>query len=196
MTKKHPSHRSSPSQLRIIGGQWRSRRLPIVDNPGLRPTPDRVRETLFNWLAPTIIGARCLDAFAGTGALGLEALSRGAGEVVFVERDRLLANAITQHLNTLGGNGRVVCGEFGAASVHAMFFDIAFLDPPFNGGHLEPALATLEPHLAPGHSVYLEYARGNAPELTANWTLLKEKHAGQVSYALATYSADGKDNAA
>ena len=188
--------KNSKPQLRIIGGQWRGRRLPIYDAPGLRPTPDRVRETLFNWLAPNITGARCLDAFAGTGALGIEALSRGAAQVVFCERDRQLANAIQTHLNTLGGNGEVVCAGFSQTLLAGRNFDIVFLDAPFNAGLLNPAAMAIRNHLAPGHRVYFEYAKTDAPTLAPEWQILKSKQAGQVGFSLArlaTAAAEGKD---
>ncbi len=181
------------SQLRIIGGEWRGRRLPIADMPGLRPTPDRVRETLFNWLAPRIIGARCLDAFAGTGALGLEALSRGAAEVLFIEKNRQLAQEIQTQLQTLGSNGQVVCGEYTRTPMDAKPFDIVFLDPHFNTGLLEPALAHTRKHLALGGRVYMEYAHNNAPQLAADWKILKSRQAGQVGYALATMANASED---
>lgn len=184
---------ANQGKLRIVGGQWRGRRLPIADTPGLRPTPDRVRETLFNWLAPVITGARCLDAFAGTGVLGLEALSRGAAEAVFVERDHRLAQTIEQNLRTLGGNGQVSCAEFSHAAPNAMPFDVIFLDPPFNAGLLTPAAKIIQPCLRPGNRVYMEYARGDAPALPAGWDILKSKQAGQVGYCLATYASASED---
>ena len=179
------------SQLRIIGGEWRGRRLPITELPGLRPTPDRVRETLFNWLAPVITGARCLDAFAGTGALGLEALSRGAAAVTWVERDRKLAQTIEQQLNILGGHGRVLCAPFDQAALGDTPFDIVFLDPPFNAGLLVPVARQIEPYLAANNRVYLEYERAlGTPELGEGWHILKSKYAGQVGFCLATYAND------
>ena len=100
----------SPSgRLRIVAGKWRSRLLPVADEPGLRPTSERIRETLFNWLASTIEGSRCLDLFAGSGALGLEALSRGAGEVVFVENSARAAAALKEAVNMLEASGARIC---------------------------------------------------------------------------------------
>jgi 16S rRNA (guanine966-N2)-methyltransferase len=156
--------------VRIIGGRWRSRRLQVPPGTDVRPTPDRVRETLFNWLEGSIAGARCLDLFAGTGALGLEALSRGAREVVFVERDPALAEHVLQR-------------PAGAP------FDIVFLDPPYEVP-LEPLLALLPAWLAPGAVVYLERHRGQAwPDLAGFGRLRKRSRAGRVSFGLAAREA-------
>ncbi|MFZ1640734.1 MAG: 16S rRNA (guanine(966)-N(2))-methyltransferase RsmD [Candidatus Contendobacter sp.] len=178
------------NQLRIIGGQWRGRRLEFPDVPGLRPTPDRVRETLFNWLAPVLPGARCLDLFAGSGALGIEALSRGAAEVVFVECQPLAVRALRENLARLKAeNARV---EMADALVWLRQpgkpFEIALLDPPFGQGLLEPACATLEQNgwLAETAWIYLEAAMDQpAPSLPVQWTIQREKTAGAVSYRLA-----------
>ena len=126
--------------LRIIGGEWRSRKLKFADVPGLRPTPDRVRETLFNWLQWHVPGARCLDLFAGSGALGLEALSRGARDVVMVEKHPAAAQALRDNLTLLGArNARLVHDDalryLGRVTVA---FDLIFLDPPFRQMLLEP----------------------------------------------------------
>jgi 16S rRNA (guanine966-N2)-methyltransferase len=180
-------------QVRIIGGEWRGRKLHFPPSAGLRPTPDRVRETVFNWLQFELAGARCLDLFAGSGALGFEALSRGAGEVVFVECDAVAARAIREMLAQLHcDRGRVEqvdalawleCGPPGSKP-----FDIVFLDPPY-GEALLPVLAEkLERGgwLAPRAWIYLEdaAARGE-PALPAGWTLLRSKRAGDVGYHLA-----------
>lgn len=178
------------NRLRIIGGEWRSRRLAFPDVPGLRPTTDRVRETLFNWLQPVIAGARCLDLFAGSGALGLEALSRGAAEAVFVDRDPKVTRALEENLNLLGAdNGRVVGSDvLTYLRGGGRPFDVVFLDPPFRQSLLEPSLRLLTDGgwLGPGARVYLE-TEGEAgdPPLPAGWELLKAKRAGQVGYFLA-----------
>lgn len=177
------------NELRIVGGEWRGRRVKIASGASIRPTPDRVRETLFNWLQTVIRGARCLDLFAGSGALGLEAISRGAREVVFVDRD---ARAIRQINAALE--------EFKApqATSHCMDalaylrrppseFDIVFLDPPFASGLLATASAKLEERgwLAPSALIYLEAAhRDGPPQLPQGWRLLKAKKAGEVGYYL------------
>ena len=180
----------SAYQLRIIGGQWRSRRLEFPDVPGLRPTPDRVRETLFNWLAPVLPGAHCLDLFAGSGALGMEALSRGAAEVVFVEHHPLAVRALRDNLARLQAVGaRVEAAEAMAwLRQPGTPFEIVLLDPPFGEGLLEPVCAALEQGgwLMPNAWIYLEAAADQpAPLLPAAWTLHREKIAGTVAYRLA-----------
>ncbi|HRX69630.1 MAG: 16S rRNA (guanine(966)-N(2))-methyltransferase RsmD [Candidatus Competibacteraceae bacterium] len=184
------SHRRSTQALRIIGGQWRSRRLEFPDLPGLRPTPDRVRETLFNWLAPVLPGARCLDLFAGSGALGIEALSRGAAEVVFVERQPLAVRALRNNLDRLSAsNARVdPLDALTWLRPSGTPFDIVWLDPPFGEGLLEPACALLEQGgwLAAIAWIYLEtQADQPRPLLPAHWTFHREKTAGMVTYRLA-----------
>ncbi len=182
----------SPSgRLRIVAGKWRSRLLPIADEPGLRPTSERIRETLFNWLASTIEGSRCLDLFAGSGALGLEALSRGAGEVVFVENSARAAAVLKESVKMLEASGarihktdaiRYLKGE-------PEPFDIVFLDPPFAADLLEDLCRLLSEGnwLVEGARVYLEQDRERPlPELPDGWTILNEKTAGQVRYALVT----------
>lgn len=178
-----------PGEVRIIGGEWRGRRVPVAVASGLRPTADRVRETLFNWLAPVVPGARCLDLFAGTGALGLEALSRGAAATVFVERNGEVARVLEASLARLGARGaRVVATDaqrFLAGAPQP--FDVVFLDPPF-GEFALGDLCTLLARgwLAAGARVYLEMPGGEAlPPLPPGWELLREKVAGQVRYALA-----------
>ena len=120
------------NEVRIIGGQWKGRKLSFPARPGLRPTLGRVRETLFNWLAPTLAGARCIDLYAGSGALGFEALSRGAAEVTFVERDRKTAAALRANLATLNGNAAVITDTAERAIQRAgRTYDLIFCDPPF-----------------------------------------------------------------
>ena len=179
------------NSVRIIGGAWRGRRVHFPDMPALRPTPDRVRETLFNWLQHSLAGTRCLDLFAGSGALGLEALSRGAAEVVFVEQFPAAARTLQEQLVRLGGAGKGRVMEMGAARflrTPAKPFDIVFLDPPFG----KNALAEYVPMLDSGHwltpsgLVYLENERNaGLPQLPAHWELLKSKSAGEVGYHLA-----------
>ena len=185
----------APGKLRIIGGEYRSRLVDFDPGAGVRPTPDRVRQTLFDWLAPGIGGARCLDLFAGSGALGLEALSRGAGHVTFVESGAAQARAIRAALDKLGCAERaeVVAGDaLGfVASTGTQVYDVAFLDPPFDSGLLAPALAALPRVLRPGARVYVEWHRGGPLPWPAGYAVLREKKAGQVSYALATPSGTG-----
>jgi 16S rRNA (guanine966-N2)-methyltransferase len=189
-TAAHSRGRDS-RRLRIIAGQWRGRkfRFPPLD---IHPTPDRVRETLFNWLQAEIGGARCLDLFAGSGALGLEALSRGAAAVVFVEQQRLAAGAIETLLRDWQASGWSVRAEparqFLAAGPTALTppFDVVFLDPPYDSGELPPACAALERGwLKPGSRIYLEHARSaGLPVLPASWRELRAGTAGEVGYHL------------
>jgi 16S rRNA (guanine966-N2)-methyltransferase len=184
--------------LRIIGGSWRGRRLRFPSAPELRPTPDRVRETLFNWLASRIAGARCLDLFAGSGALGLEALSRGATAVVFVEHDREAAEALRKLLAAWEAHGGevVLTDAKSFLARPARPFDIVFLDPPFASlALLAAAAASLETRgwLAPHALIYVECAaRDNLPELPASWTPIKAGRAGEVGYHLLERIATGE----
>ncbi|MBD8122471.1 MULTISPECIES: 16S rRNA (guanine(966)-N(2))-methyltransferase RsmD [Pseudomonas] len=187
--KGHKIH-TGLGQLRIIGGEWRSRRLSFPDAPGLRPTPDRVRETLFNWLAPYIEGARVLDPFAGSGALYLEALSRGASMGLALDTNSMAISSLREHLGTLRCTvGKTATGD---ALRHletqpAEQFDVVFLDPPFHQDLLMPACTLLEDRnwLADNAWIYTESE--TAPSglgMPANWRLHREKKAGQVHYAL------------
>src|SRR3984957_18042760 len=149
------------NSVRIIGGGWRGRRANFPDLPGLRPTPDRVRETLFNWLQHSVAGARCLDLFAGSGALGLEALSRGAKQLVFVEQAVAASRFLQEQLIRLGGQGRGQVVEMGAARYlrnPVQPFDIVFLDPPFGRDALAEYVPMLDAGkwLSAGGLVYLE----------------------------------------
>lgn len=184
-----------PGSLRFIGGRWRGRRVTLSACDGLRPTPDRVRETLFNWLAPLLPGARCLDGFAGSGMLGLEALSRGAGSCSFVERNKRQARAVEQAARMLQAAGwQVVIGT--SPSIWSALeppFDLVFLDPPFAFECWPALLRALPPLLAPAHRVYLEFAARNPPALTTGWHVLREQRAGAVGYRLATWCGDGQD---
>lgn len=171
--------------MRLIGGTWRGRRIRFPDSEGLRPTPDRVRETLFNWLQPVVHGAECLDLFAGSGALGLEALSRGAAGAVFVERDRRVAASLSTALGELGAEGGSVVVEdaeqFLAGASRP--FDIVFLDPPFARAGLGELCTLLERRgwLAPAAYLYLEQSsRAPAPELPDTWADWRELRAGEV----------------
>jgi 16S rRNA (guanine966-N2)-methyltransferase len=180
--------------VRIIGGEWRGRKLHFPHAEGLRPTPDRVRETLFNWLQFELAGRRCLDLFAGSGALGIEALSRGAAEAVFVEREAGAARSIKEALATLAcSRGRVEqCDAFAwleqVERRPGPPFDIVFIDPPYGQALLGEAMARLERSgcLAPGAWVYLEDAADRGvPALPPGWELVRAKRAGEVGYHLA-----------
>ena len=199
--KTESSAPGSRNSVRIIGGGWRGRRVSFPDIPGLRPTPDRVRETLFNWLQHAISGARCLDLFAGSGALGLEALSRGAKQLVFVEQAVAAARALQEQLVRFGGETRGQVVEMGAARylrAVAQPFDIVFLDPPFGRDALAEYIPLLDagPWLKPGALVYLENEKqAGVPPLPAHWQLLKSKSAGEVGYHLARVVARALANA-
>ena len=187
-----PATRPGPARapvgnIRIIGGRWRGTRLPVPDRPGLRPSSDRVRETLFNWLMPALPGARVLDLFAGTGVLGLEALSRGAAHATLVERDPGLARALDEAVARLSARENAVVqaqdalawlGRAGAG------FDIVFLDPPFADGLWEQAVAGLPAHLAPSAWLYLESPLEITPSLPPDWALHREGRTREVRFAL------------
>jgi len=181
------------NQLRIIGGQWRGRLLPFPDAVGLRPTPDRVRETLFNWLQGVVTGARCLDLFAGSGALGLEALSRGATKTVLVESNPVVVTTLREHLVRLDAakHGQVLQGNaLDYLQGPSQPFDLVFIDPPFHQGWIAHCCPLLEKRgwLAEGAWIYLETEAELPPQpLPPNWELIRTRHAGQVGYHLARY---------
>lgn len=183
-----PPHRAAaPGVVRVIGGRLRGSKLPVANRPGLRPTADRVRETLFNWLQPQLPGARVLDLFAGTGALGFEAASRGAGRVVLVERDPGLAASLREQAARLKvENLQVESADALAwlAGAAGQGFDLAFLDPPFDAGVWEAAAAALAPALAPDALVYVETPAAATPRLPPGWQLHREGHTRDVRYAL------------
>ena len=177
------------NEFRIIAGQWRRRRLKFPDLPGIRPSPDRVRETLFNWLMDRVPNARCLDLFAGSGALGLEALSRGAASVLFVDREPEAIEALRAHLELL----HAVNGELLQSNALAFLcgparpFDIVFLDPPFASPLLAESAMALEKSgwLSSQACIYMEYPLGSVSALPAAWEVSREGHAGRVGFALA-----------
>lgn len=184
------SQRGKPAgQLRVIGGQWRGRRLSFPALPGLRPTPDRVRETLFNWLAPVLPGARCLDLFAGSGALGIEALSRGAAAVQFVEQQPPAARALRANLELLNAPGArlAVADALQWLQQPGVPFEIVWLDPPFAAGLLAPTCTALEKGgwLSATAWIYLEMAIEEEPgNWPATWQTWRDKTAGAVRYRL------------
>lgn len=177
--------RDPPGRIHIIGGSLRGSRLSVPTLPGLRPTPQRLRQTLFDWLAPVIAGANVLDAFAGSGALGIEALSRGAHGATFIERDSAQARAIEADLSRLHqGNATVLRGDAlrilgEPATGH---FDIVFLDPPFDAGLWSQSLALLDAGgwLAPQAWIYVEAGNGDAWEVPGRWRLHRQRDAGAV----------------
>ncbi len=186
---KSPRSSGAAGQIRIIGGQWRGRKLPVPDSAGLRPTTDRVRETLFNWLAPDIQEARCLDCFAGSGALGLEALSRYAASATLLELERAVAQQLSQNLQTLRATHAnvVQTNTLQWLSQAGQPFDVVFVDPPFRKGLLQETLTLLEQNgwLADEALIYVESEMEHGtPQAPANWDLYREKIAGQVAYRL------------
>ncbi|WP_440866778.1 16S rRNA (guanine(966)-N(2))-methyltransferase [Symbiopectobacterium purcellii] len=187
MAKKNSP--AQAGQIRIIGGQWRGRKLPVPDSPGLRPTTDRVRETLFNWLAPVIQQARCLDGFAGSGALGFEALSRYAAHVTLLENERSIARQLEQNAVLLkASNARIInTNTLNWLEQAGEPYDVVFLDPPFRRDLLNQTLCLLEQQgwLAPEAWIYVETEAENGElEIPVTWTLHREKVAGQVAYRL------------
>ena len=179
-------NRKSPNQLRIIGGTWRSRIIEFPDSIGLRPTPDRVRETLFNWLGSHLDGKACLDLFAGSGALGFEALSRGAADVVMIEQSSIVARRLKENAQLLGAVNATIVNADALQFLRGAPrpFDVIFLDPPFKQDFLEPILALLSPWLARHATVYAESELGFVP--SSNWKILKQSRAGQVKFQLMT----------
>ena len=190
MKRRLPKSAKREHAVRIIAGRFRGRRLPVLEVEGLRPTPDRVRETLFNWLASDIVGSDVLDLFAGTGVLGLEATSRGANHVIATERDK---QAVT-HLSDL-------CGYLGVDDNYSVYqadaiawlrscrtkFDIVFVDPPYHMGLYQTVFGALEGRLKDGAKVYVESdARSPEPATPGNWQELRGKVAGDVRYHLFT----------
>ncbi len=177
-------------RLRIIGGQWRSRQLPVADLPGLRPTTDRVRETLFNWLQNDIPGARCVDLFAGSGALGFEAASRGCATVVMLEVQAQAAKLLADNIQTLAADNIELLRQDALQWIQqqpAEIYDIVFIDPPFDSDLLQQACMLLEQQgcLSEHACIYLEAdSQRGLPELPPNWHLVKSKKAGQVGYYL------------
>ena len=182
--------RGRPGRLRIVAGNWRSRLVPVADVKGLRPTSERIRETLFNWIGPRIEGQRCLDLFAGSGALGLEALSRGAREVVFVEQSATAIRSLKSAKALLDATGaRIVTGDAWAwlRDCATERFDLVFLDPPFADESLAELCRLIDERhiMKSGGRVYLEQDRkDDVPELPEGWEILRSKTAGNVRYSL------------
>jgi 16S rRNA (guanine966-N2)-methyltransferase len=179
---------AAPGRVRIIGGRWRGTRLEVPQRPGLRPTSDRVRETLFNWLQPVLPGARVLDLFAGSGALGLEAVSRGAARATLVEHDPGLARALREVAGRLEGGAAVeVVAADALAWLHAQpdaGYDIAFVDPPFDANLWGGVLPALAPKLADDAWLYVESPAGVAPAPPPDWRLHREGGTREVRFAL------------
>jgi len=191
---KAQSNNQRTGQIRIIGGQWRGRKLPVLTAEGLRPTTDRVRETLFNWLAGYVNHARCLDLFAGSGALGLEALSRGAEHVSFIEKEPAVYRQLSNNLKTLDATHRSALYQADAfkwLEQQHTTFDIVFIDPPFHHQYAAKALQHLVDAscLAPEARVYLEQEKSAPLPALPGVSLEKEKTAGEVRYMLYHYTS-------
>jgi len=173
-------------EVRIIGGHWKRSKLPVADKPGLRPTPDRVRETLFNWLGQDLSGWRCLDAFAGSGALGFEAASRGAAEVLLLERDADLVDRLQVSKQRLKADAlRIERAEALAwmARARGDSFDLVFIDPPFDSALVEAALPLATPLMAEHGLIYLE-SRHALPAAPEGWRVHRQGRAGAVHFHL------------
>ncbi|RDH82949.1 MAG: 16S rRNA (guanine(966)-N(2))-methyltransferase RsmD [endosymbiont of Galathealinum brachiosum] len=189
--------KASAGKLRIIGGKWRSRFLQVADLPGLRPTTDRVRETLFNWLQNDVAGAQCLDLFAGSGALGFEAASRGAASVLMLEKQSPAVRILNANVQELNADTVQVLQQDAIGWLNSnppTIFDIVFIDPPFASDYLAPACQLLEDKqcLSEHACIYLEMDRkDDLPELPQGWNVVREKKAGQVSYYLVRRNYDG-----
>jgi 16S rRNA (guanine966-N2)-methyltransferase len=183
--------RAGAGGVRVIAGKYRSRVLRVPPRPGLRPTPDRVRETLFNWLGQDLTGLACLDLYAGSGALGFEAASRGAAEVVMVEQDRIALHELERGRAALGATQvTIVAGDAVAFLARAgADYDVVFLDPPFRQNVLPALLQKLPPRLRPRARVYIESETPHAA--AAPWRELRRGRAGQVNYQLLEW--DGHD---
>ncbi|WP_407469599.1 16S rRNA (guanine(966)-N(2))-methyltransferase RsmD [Xanthomonas campestris pv. raphani] len=183
-----PASGAAEGQVRIVGGRWRNTRLSVPQLPGLRPSSDRVRETLFNWLMPRLAGARVLDLFAGSGALGLEAVSRGAAHALLIERDPGLAQRLREHVARLGAAEQVQVLQDDAlrwlerAPISQV--DLVFVDPPFAAGLWAPVLERLSPHLAAEAWLYLETPAELPPQVPPGWHLHREGATREVRYAL------------
>lgn len=198
--RKRPARpRRIPSgQVRIIGGSWRGRKLVVADRPALRPSPDRIRETLFNWLSPYIAGARCLDPFAGTGVLGLEAISRGAAAATLIENDPDVVEQLRHNVAMLDTTAvSIVPGDAAKWLRESPYspFDIVFLDPPFGQGYLELALEELpQGWLKPRAKVYLEAEKFPIVQLQAPyWRTIREGRTRQIRYGLLEFD-EAKSN--
>ena len=191
----HASPLAQQSKVRIIAGEWRGRLIHFPQAEGLRPTPDRVRETLFNWLGQTLDGKTCLDLFAGSGALGFEALSRGARRVVMVEQNPQVLKALQENARKLGADRLdLVAGDgLKTLSREGKAFDVIFLDPPFHHGILPLLLPLLPDRLAPDGLVYAETEQALEPD--EGWEVWRSGRAGNVFYCLLKRKTEGPHGA-
>ncbi len=189
MPKRPPKNQAQ--QLRIIGGQWRGRKLAIADVEGLRPTGDRIRETLFNWLMPIMAESYCLDLFSGSGALGLECLSRGAKQATLLEKNAIAAKQLQEHCKTLNADGGHVIQIDALTWLNTIAIldntvDIVFIDPPFADNLWEETINSLENSgiLKENAAIYIETPKNTQIAIPANWLLHREKQSGQIHYRL------------
>ena len=188
VSRKPQTQKTKSGNVRIISGQYRGRKLPVADVDGLRPTTDRNKETLFNWLMHDLPDAQCLDAFAGSGGLGFEALSSYAGHCTFIEKDRNVATQLKTNLSTLSASGEVINGDaVQVLSSTDKQFDIIFIDPPFNHGLVEPVLQVILSRnlLKPDGVIYVEQEiNAPSPLISERLQVVKEKKLAQVMYCL------------
>ena len=186
-----PRKSGNQNQVRIIGGEWRGRKITFANTAGLRPTADRVRETLFNWLGPRVIGSHCLDMYAGSGALGLEALSRGAAHCDFLDTSADAVTQLSQTLTLLAANDRSTVARTVATTwQRPRHYDVVFIDPPFADNLLESSLSHVITSglLTSDNRIYVEMPRGhNLPNLDNAFETLREKTTGEVRYALLSW---------
>ena len=184
-------------RLRIIGGEWKRRQIRFSGGADLRPTPDSVRETVFNWLSPHLHQAKCLDLFAGSGALGLEAASRGAENVVLVEMHKTCCVQLKDNVALLGATQVIIhCADaLDWMASCTQQFDIVFVDPPYGVGLVERSLRRLTRYelLKPQARIYVECSVNEAPVIPEGWVALRQKHAGQISYSLYTNAPNAVD---
>ena len=192
------SNKDTLSKIKIIGGKWKGTNLTFYDEPELRPTGNRIKETLFNWLQPNIQGSICLDLFAGSGCLGLEALSRGASKCVMIEKNKRVINRLTENIEKLSSSTELIHDDalnYLSSKEPSKTFDIVFLDPPFDSTIYEPIMRALELNHGLSHEalIYIE-ARSDSStfQIPDNWLLFREQVAGNVRYML--YSRREKKN--
>lgn len=191
-SKRSASAKGRQGKIRIIAGAWRGRQLVVEDVEGLRPTGDRVKEMLFNWLQPHIAGSRCLDLFAGSGGLGFEAASRYAEHVVLVERDRLAAQQLARQIDQFDAQKMITLHSSSAEQFlndNGSSFDLIFVDPPFQEGLLETILPLLSGHLTEEGLVYVECGAKQVAVPPAGFAVLKEKTTGDVNARLLQFSS-------
>ncbi len=184
----------STGKIRIIAGKYRGRKLPVLMAEGLRPTTDRVKETVFNWLMPYLSNANCLDCFAGSGSLGFEALSRGAAHVTLVELNKAAARQLSANKTLLKAENLTICNtdvlsflNLGSPNTNKAFYDLVFLDPPFNQQLIEHTAKRLNNKLSEQALIYVEMEANSNQEIPNSWHMIKQKVAGQVAYQLYQY---------